>query len=71
MAYPILIGGIVIVGLILVFFAYQSRTSTNEEAPTTSDSWADAWGVNVCGEFQDKLTNVTPDTTGSTSTTTD
>jgi len=62
--YPALIGGIIIVGILLVFFARQSIVSSDEVAPTTDDSWHVAFGLNVCGEFQDQLENVTKDTTG-------
>ena len=64
MAYPALIAGIVVVGLVLVFFARDSRQATASVAPTTEDQWYDPFGVNICGEFQGNLPEKTKSTTG-------
>jgi hypothetical protein len=64
LAYPALIVGIVVVGLLLVFFARESRQATASVAPTTSDHWYDPFGVNICGEFQGNFPQKGADTTG-------
>ncbi len=64
LAYPALIVGIVVVGLVLVYFARDSRQASASVSPTTRDHWHTAFGVNVCGEFQDNLSDAKPDALG-------
>jgi hypothetical protein len=64
LAYPALIVAIVVVGALFVFLARESRRSTAAVVPSTEDVWFDAFGVNVCGNYQDQLANV-GDGTGS------
>lgn len=53
LAYPALIVAIVVVGTVLVVLARDSRQATASEAPTTRDHWHQAFGINICGEYQD------------------
>jgi uncharacterized integral membrane protein len=64
LAYPALIVGIIVVGLVLVWFARESRQATASVAPTTSDQWYNPFGVSICGEFQGNLPPKGRDTTG-------
>jgi hypothetical protein len=64
LAYPALIVGIIVVGLVLVYFARESRRDTASVAPTTSDQWYDPFGLSICGEFQGNLPAQGPNTTG-------
>jgi hypothetical protein len=58
LAFPALIVGIVVLGLVFVYFARDARRATASVAPTTSDTWLDPFGVDVCGQVQDRLSNV-------------
>ncbi len=66
MAYPALIIGIIVVGTVLVWFARESRVSTAEVAPTSSDTWYSPFGTNICGEFQGNFPAKGENTTGIT-----
>ncbi|MFZ4517551.1 MAG: hypothetical protein ACOYOP_04140 [Microthrixaceae bacterium] len=66
LAYPALIIGIIVVGTVLVWFARESRVSTAEVAPTSSDTWYSPFGTNICGEFQGNFPPKGKDTTGIT-----
>ncbi len=63
LGYPAAIVGIVVVGLVLVFFAREARRDTAAVVPTTEDVWYDAFGVDICGQVQSGLAN-TGDGTG-------
>jgi hypothetical protein len=58
LAYPALIIGIVVLGLVFVYFARDARRATASVAPTTEDTWFDPFGIDVCGQVQDRLSNV-------------
>jgi hypothetical protein len=58
LAYPALIVAIVVVGVLFVFLARESRRSTAAVVPSTEDVWFDAFGIDVCGSYQDQLANV-------------
>lgn len=64
LAYPALIAVIVVVGLLLVFFARDRRQATASLAPTTKDHWHIAFAVDVCGVVGDNLSGVTTDRLG-------
>jgi len=64
LAYPALIIGIIVVGLVLVWFARDSRQSTASVAPTSRDHWHAAYGTDICGEFQSNLGDAGPDRLG-------
>lgn len=64
LAYPALIVAILVVGVLLVVLARDSRRTTASEAPTTRDHWHEAFAVNVCGEFLDPPTDDGPDRLG-------
>ncbi len=64
LAYPALIVGIILLGVVLTYFARDARRSTAAVVPTTEDVWYDAFGVNICGQYRDQLVNV-GDGTGS------
>jgi hypothetical protein len=55
LGYPLAIAGIVVLGLVLVFFAREARRDTASVAPTTEDVWFDAFGVDICGQVQPQL----------------
>ena len=65
LGYPALITGIIVVGLVLTFFARQERSAASSEAPVANrDHWHAAFGLNICGEWQDVLHDAGPDTMG-------
>lgn len=64
LAFPALIIGIIVVGTVLVWFAREERQATASVAPTTEDQWYDAFGVDICGEFQGNLAETGDNTTG-------
>ena len=57
LAYPALIVAIIVVGTVLVVLARDTRQATASEAPTTRDHWHEAFGINICGEFLDPVTD--------------
>ncbi len=65
MGYPALIGGIIVVGLVLVFFARGQREAQATEAPVANqDHWHAAFGIDICGQFQENVADVGPDAVG-------
>ncbi len=65
LGYPALITGIIVVGLALTFFARQERAASASEAPVVNrDHWHAAFGINICGEWQDVVHDDGPDTAG-------
>jgi len=64
LAYPALIAAIIVVGLVLVFFARDSRQATASVAPTSRDHWHAAFGIDICGEFQGNVSDAGPDRLG-------
>ena len=50
--FPAAVVGIIIVGLVLVWFARDARINVNGEQPRPNrDSWYEAYGTYVCGEY--------------------
>lgn len=65
LAYPALIVGIVVVGLVLTFFARENRQAEASVAPVANrDHWHAAFGVDICGQFQGNLPDDGPDRLG-------
>lgn len=65
LGYPALIIAIIVVGSLGVFFARDHRSTAMGEAPVVnSDHWHAAFGVNICGEFQDNLKDAGPNAKG-------
>lgn len=64
LAYPALIAAIVVVGVVLVVLARDSRQATATEAPTTRDHWHAAYATNICGVAQGNPADVGPDRLG-------
>lgn len=65
MGFPALIAAILVVGSVLVFFARDERAATAGEAPAVNrDRWHAAYGVDICGEFLDPLTDQGVDANG-------
>ncbi len=65
MGYPVLIAAILVVGSVMVFFARDERAATAGEAPAVNrDHWHAAFGIDICGEFLEPLTDQGPDTMG-------
>ena len=64
LGYPALIVAIMLVGISLVFVATNQRQASAGEKPTPKDHWHAALGINICGDFQDPLTDVGPDRLG-------
>jgi hypothetical protein len=58
LGYPLLIGGIVVVGLVLTFFAVGHRRHVEQVAPTVDDKWAMAYATNICGDIQEQFPTV-------------
>ena len=54
MAFPILVGTIIIVGLVLVLLARDARINVNGEVPRANqDAWYQAYGTYVCDQYLD------------------
>ena len=65
LGYPALMGGIIIIGLVLVFFARGQREASAGEAPVANqDHWHAAFGLDICGEFQENVADAGPDAKG-------
>jgi uncharacterized integral membrane protein len=65
LGYPALVGGIVIVGLVLVFFARNQREAQATESPVANqDHWHAAIGIDICGEFEENPADDGPDSKG-------
>lgn len=65
LGYPALIIAILVVGSVLVFLARDHRAVASSQAPVANkDHWHSAFGINICGTFQENLADVGPDTTG-------
>ncbi len=65
LGYPALVGGIIIVGLVLVFFARGEREAQATEAPVANqDHWHAAFGIDICGQFQENPADFGPDAKG-------
>jgi len=64
LAFPLAIGGIVIVGVLLIVFARSGFSPDAEASPKPGDHWHAAYGFYVCDSFQPPLTDATTDRTG-------
>ncbi len=64
LAYPALVVAIVVVGVVLVVIARDSRQATATEAPTTRDHWHAAYATNICGVAQGNPADAGPDRLG-------
>jgi len=64
LGYPALVVGIILVGVLLVFLARDQRQASAGEKPTPKDHWHEAFGINICGDFQDAPTDEGPDRLG-------
>lgn len=65
LGYPALIVAIFVVGSVLVFFARTDRqASAGEEPVANRDHWHAAFGIDICGQFQENVSDVGPDTLG-------
>lgn len=64
LGYPALVIGIILLGVALVYFAVDHRQASASEKPTPKDHWHEAFGINICGNFQDPLTDAGPDRLG-------
>lgn len=64
LAYPALIVAIVVVGVVLVVIARDSRQAAGAEAPTTRDHWHAAYATNICGVAKGNPTDAGPDRLG-------
>jgi hypothetical protein len=57
LVFPIALGAVVIIGLLLVVYARASRPDTVAEPPTVEDHWHAAYGIYVCGEWKPVIQN--------------
>ncbi len=58
LGYPALIVAILLVGSVLVFFARDSKSAAAGEAPVLDqDNWYAAFGIDICGTFEENPTN--------------
>lgn len=65
LGYPALIVGILVVGLVLTFFARRENEASAAQAPVANrDHWHAAFGINVCGGWEPNLNDAGPDTKG-------
>jgi len=64
LAYPALIAVIVVVGVALVWFARERRSTEVEASPTLEDHWHSAYGTYICDGFQPNLADVGQDAKG-------
>lgn len=65
MGYPALITGIVVVGLVLTFFAREQYAASASEAPVANrDHWHAAFGIDACGAWEEPLGDAGPDAQG-------
>ena len=70
LGFPALVVGIIVVGLAMVFFARSQIVEKVGEAPAVDqDKWYSAYGLDICGVFQDNPVPIGPDETGITPTT--
>ncbi|MBS1838416.1 MAG: hypothetical protein JST64_12060 [Actinobacteria bacterium] len=64
LAYPALVAAIVVVGIVLVALARDSRQATATVSPTTRDHWHAAYATNLCGVAQGNPADAGPDRLG-------
>lgn len=58
LGYPALIIGIMVLGAVLVFFARGDQSAAAGDAPVLDqDNWYAAFGVDICGDFQQNPAN--------------
>lgn len=62
--YPLAIGAILLVGVLLVVFARSENQEAAAATPTLADHWHAAFGVYVCDTWLPPLTDQISDTTG-------
>ena len=61
LGYPLVILGIIVLGLVLTAVAVVQRRDVQEVRPTTEDSWVAAYGTYICNEFIGNLPTVQAD----------
>jgi hypothetical protein len=61
LGYPAVIAGVVLVGLVLTFFAVRHRRHVEEVRPTVEDNWVQAYGTFICDRFIDPFPTVQDD----------
>jgi hypothetical protein len=64
LGYPLAIGAIVLVGVLVVLFARSENQEAAAQTPTVNDHWHAAFGVYVCDTWLPPLNDVVTDTTG-------
>lgn len=65
LGFPAMIAGIVLVGLVAVFFARDHRRSQVAEAPVANqDHWHAAFGIEICGAFEKNPADAKADASG-------
>ncbi len=53
--FPVALVAVMVLGILLVFYTRDNRQATAQEAPTVTDHWHSAYGIDVCGDFQPNL----------------
>ncbi len=67
LGFPALVIGIIVLGLVMVFFARSEKVVKVGEVPVVDqDKWYSAYGLDICGVFQANPVPVGPDNTGIT-----
>ena len=64
LGYPLAIGAIILVGVLLVLFARSENQEAAAATPTLTDHWHASFGIYVCDTFLDPLQDQVQDTTG-------
>jgi len=65
LGFPALILGIIVVGLVMVFYARSLKVVKVGAAPVMNqDKWYSAYGLDICGAFQENPVAIGPDKTG-------
>lgn len=64
LGFPAAVVAICIVGLAVVLFAKGQFGTAAAEPPTIQDHWHAAYGINICGNFQQPIADARGDSTG-------
>jgi hypothetical protein len=64
LAFPMAVGGIVVLGILIIVVARSGFSSVSAESPKPGEHWHAAYGFYVCDSFLPPLVDVTADTSG-------
>lgn len=64
LGFPAAVGAVLLLGVVMVFWAQNENSAAEAEPPTLADHWHAAYGIYICDSFAPALRDVVPDSTG-------